>query len=52
MMVLRLAWNDGTTYDFPFNRYSLKEIQELRDEITASTHGALTARIDLAEVEA
>lgn len=51
MMVHRMIWNNGTVDDFPFDRYSLKEMRELRDEITASTHGALTARIDLAEVE-
>ena len=50
MLVHRMVWNDGTVYDFPIERYSLKEMRELRDEITTSTHGALTARIDLVEV--
>ena len=51
MLVHRIVWNNGTVDEFPFDRYSLKEIRELRDEITVSTHGAFTAQIDLVEVD-
>lgn len=51
MMVYRMIWSNKTVDEFPFDRYSLKEIRELRDEITASTHRALTTRIDLLEVD-
>lgn len=51
MLMHRIVWNDGTADEFPFDRYSLKEMQELRNEITVSTHGAFTARIDLVEVD-
>ena len=33
-MVYQIAWNDGQVDTFPLDRYSLKEVRDLRDEIT------------------
>ena len=51
MLVYQMTWSDGIICEFDFNYYSLQEMRELRDEVTASTHGALTAQIDLMEVD-
>lgn len=51
MLVYEMVWSDGIICEFDFNYFSLKKIQELRDKVTASTHGELTAQINLIKVD-
>ena len=48
-MVYQIIWNNGDVNTFPFDRYSLKEIRDLCNEITLATRGAYTDQINLIE---